>query len=109
MPVILSDRLKEKTGSSYALEVTVNSNSVRKFKKYNSNFISSETADTAPTIDFLTAVNYAMALNGTDGAKINDISLGYYANGDSINISWFVKIENTTYIVDALNGNISIK
>ena len=79
------------------------------YKKYNSNFISSETADTAPTIDFLTAVNYAMALNGTDGAKINDISLGYYANGDSINISWFVKIENTTYIVDALNGNISIK
>ena len=50
-----------------------------------------------------------MALNGTDGAKINDISLGYYTNGDSINISWFVKIENTTYIVDALNGNISIK
>ena len=109
MPVILSDRLKDETGSYYALEVTVNSNSVRKFKKYNSNFISSETADTAPTIDFLTAVNYAMALNGTDGAKINDISLGYYANGDSINISWFVKIENTTYIVDALNGNISIK
>ena len=109
MPVVLSSGLKEKIGSSHAIEVTVNSNSVRKLKKYNSNFIPSETADTAPTVDFLTAVNYAMALNGTEGAKIDDISLGYYADGEKANISWFVEIGNSTYIINVLNGNISIK
>lgn len=109
MPVVLSDGLKENIGSSHAIEVTVNSNTVRKFKKYNSNFIPSKTADTAPTVDFLTAVNYAMALNGTEGAKIDDINLGYYANGEKVTLCWFVKIGNSTYTVNALDGNISIK
>ena len=110
LPVMIGSTIKNDSGIDHAIEVAVVNNNVRKVKKLNANFIPKENAPEQIGVDFLTAVNYAMALNGGADKKIDDIELGYYASGtDSVGVCWFVHIDSTLYIIDAADGSLRIK
>lgn len=113
MPVVIGGNIRNEYGINHAMEVLVSGNSVRKFKKYNSNF--AENTDFAENIsvDFLTAVNYSMVLKGGDNNQIDEIVFGYYLTGEEdepqSGICWFVNIDSTVYIIDAEDGSLRIK
>ena len=113
MPVIIGGNIKNEYGIDHAMEVLISGNNVRKFKKYNSNFELNKQSSENITIDFLTSVNYSMVLKGGDNYKIDGIVLGYYlsdeADSNSNGICWFVNIDSTVYIIDAVTGNLRIK
>ncbi len=109
MPIIMGNYIKDSADFEHAIEVVVNDNNVRKFKKYNSNFNLSYSKNTI-NVDFLTAVNYAMALEGKNDYNIDSIELGYYlTDKNTADICWFVKLNSSVYIINAITNKLVIK
>lgn len=75
MPVVIGGDIRNKYGIEHAMEVLVSGNSVRKFKKYNSNFAEDRNFGENIYIDFLTAVNYSMVLKGGDTTRLTTLYL----------------------------------
>ena len=110
IPMFISGGLMDTAGIEHAIEVVVDNGSVRKYKKYACNFALNTNISNTASVDFLSAVNSAMAVKGSGDYKIDDINLGYYISPDnSCPLSWFVNIDGSTTIIDAGSGELKIR
>lgn len=100
LPVLISNDVKEKSNISHAVEVTVKSDTVKRYKRYAYNFEISETNDSTANMDFITAVDNSSKDNLTE---IQDITLGYCVeNNDSVKLKWFTEINDEIFISNVL-------
>ena len=96
LPLYLSDELSENLGLTHALEVVVQDNVVRKYKKLAYYFsVSADETDTVET-DFLWALDQTMAGLSADETmtQVENIRLGYLAGAENrCYLKWFVQVD----------------
>lgn len=103
MPIFLSDDIKENLSIQHAAEVVVENNTVKKYKRYAYDFQISSKRDQRVEVDFLGAMNQAIASAGNVGAvtEIEDIVLAYYVDDGAENyLKWFTYVDGGIYTVD---------
>lgn len=107
LPVFLSEGIKENLLIEHAAEVVVENNTVKKYKRYAYDFVLSSKQDQRVEVDFLGAMNQAIASTG-HGDKVNeigDIVLAYYADDSQQGyLKWFTYVDGGTYIVDTVEN-----
>ena len=110
-PVFISGGLIDTAGVEHAIEVVVDSGGVKKYKKYAFNFSLNNSSSGNISVDFLEAINSAMAVKGAGEYKIDDIKLGYYVSGSDseCGLSWFVDIEQSRTVINAETGDMMIR
>ncbi|MGE4213962.1 MAG: hypothetical protein AB7E42_04190 [Anaerotignaceae bacterium] len=105
IPVFLSEEIKEKLSIEHAAEVVVENNTVKKYKRYAYDFVLSSNQNQRVEVDFLGAMNQAIAStgHGDEVTEIGDIVLGYYVDDSGEgSLKWFTYVEDGTYIVDTV-------
>ena len=103
LPLYLSEALKSDLGLSHALEVVVQNNVVRKYKKLAYYFSLSEAETDAVETDFLWALDETVAAFAPDEAttQVQDIGLGYLADTDGrCYLKWFVSLDGQQVLQD---------
>ena len=104
MPVVLSADLKESLGAKSAIEVVVNGNIVKKYRKYSYNFRLSPREDMSANTDFLSEINRVIISAQTDSSasvQIADIRLAYYCDEETIcALKWITDINGSEYVGD---------
>lgn len=103
LPLYLSENLKDDLGLSHALEVVVQNNVVRKYKKLAYYFsLSEDETDTVET-DFLWALDETVAAFAPEETttQVQDIGLGYLADTDGrCYLKWFVSLDDQQVLQD---------
>lgn len=105
LPIVLSEKEKEKTGVTHAIEIIVRNNTVRKYKKYAFNFEKASAQIKTMSLDFITALNTVMAnYTGEEViTQIDSIELGYFVeDGEMIGRKWFLVMNGILYICDSV-------
>ncbi len=112
VPIELSEELKERLGIESAIEVVVNNNIVKKYRKYAYNFYPNNEEVLFANTDFLSEINRVIMEYSSDGQAIlvNDISLCYYADGNKgVSLKWITNLGGNTYagetFVDTQEGD----
>lgn len=105
IPVVLSPELKEALGAKSAIEVVVNGNTVKKYRKYSYNFILSPDEDMTANVDFLSEINRVITAaqeNSSASVQISSIFLGYYLDNESTcALKWITDVNGTSYTGNA--------
>lgn len=103
IPIKISDELAEHIGMTHAIEVVVNNESVKRYKRYAVDF----TVDTEKTaeinVDMITAWDDALInYTGDDVVtSVSDMFIGYYAgNEEDLFIKWFTNVNGNTIVGD---------
>lgn len=107
MPIFLSEDIKENLSIQHAAEVVVENNTVKKYKRYAYDFQLSSKRDQRAEVDFLGAMNQAIASAGNGGAvtEIEDIVLAYYVDdGEENYLKWFTYVDGGIYTVDTVKN-----
>ena len=110
MPIFLSEDIKENLSIEHAAEVVVENNTVEKYKRYAYDFQLSSKRDQRAEVDFLGAMNQAIATAGNGGAvtEIEDIVLAYYVDSSEENyLKWFTYVDGGIYTVDTANNTLN--
>lgn len=103
MPIFLSEGIKENLYIEHAAEVVVENNTVKKYKRYAYDFQLSSKRDQKVEVDFLGAMNQAIASAGNQGAvtEIEDLVLAYYVDDSEDNyLKWFTYVDGGIYTVN---------
>lgn len=103
IPIKISDELAEEIGMTHAIEIVVNNESVKRYKRYAFDF----TLDTENTanmnVDMIMAWDDAL-INYTgndDVTSVSDMFIGYYAGGeDELYIKWFTNVNGNMIVGD---------
>ncbi|MGL4790779.1 MAG: hypothetical protein ACRCW1_05145, partial [Anaerotignaceae bacterium] len=104
MPVFLSKEIKAELGMDYAIEVLVENNTVRQYKRYAYDFFADTENVTSANVDFLSAID--RAISGNDAieniTEIESIYLGYEVGvAENSGLKWFITVAGTQYTVEA--------
>lgn len=101
-PVILSEKVKEEINAEYAVEVVVENNSVKRYKRYAYDIFVNPAKTEATTVDFVNAMNKSITTMTESVNKIDDIVLGYYLSDDEDDgtLKWFIEIEDKSFVVN---------
>lgn len=101
IPIRISDELAEKIGMTHAIEIVVNNESVKRYKRYAYEY----TLDTEKTadmnVDMIMAWDDALInYNGNDVVtSVSDMFIGYYAEGeDELYIKWFTYVNGSMIV-----------
>lgn len=101
----LSDQLKEKLNMKHAIEVVVNGNSVKKYRRYAYNFVvNSKEEKSTVDFDFSAALSDAIRERNDNETvtEVLDIDLLYYIEDfDSVYLKWITNIDDNYFITDA--------
>lgn len=97
IPVILGDS----SGIENAIEVVVNGNTVKKYRKYACNFYNSQEDELFANIDFSTEINRVITEYAQSGQAIlvDDMTVCYYYNGGELcPLKWQTTISGKAFI-----------
>ncbi len=103
IPVELNEKLKEELGVESAIEVVVNNNTVKKYRKYAYNFYQSTEKDMTANVDFLTEINRVITEQSSESEiiQIDDLTLCYYSDGSSnCSLKWMTELDGTLHTGD---------
>ncbi|MDD3569554.1 MAG: hypothetical protein PHY44_00435 [Lachnospiraceae bacterium] len=107
IPIFLSEKTKENLSIEHAAEVVVESNTVKKYKRYAYDFEALPSHDRWVDVDFLGAMNQAIASEGDQGSvtEIGDIVLAYYVDESSESgLKWFTYVDGEIHTVDTVKN-----
>lgn len=106
-PIFLSEKIKEKLSIEHGAEVVVENNTVKKYKRYAYDFEALPARDQWVDVDFLGAMNEAIASEGNQGevTEIEDIVLAYYVDESSESyLKWFTYVDGGVHTVDTVKN-----
>lgn len=104
IPVILGDA----GGIENAIEVVVNGNSVKKYRKYACNFYNTEEDVLFANVDFSTEINRVITEYAESGQAIlvDDMTICYYYNGSELcPLKWQTSLGDKTFIGETFVQN----
>ncbi|HCT64138.1 MAG TPA: hypothetical protein DIC60_02500 [Lachnospiraceae bacterium] len=107
IPVFLSESVKESLSIEHSAEVVVENNTVKKYKRYAYDFVLSNEKDKEVNVDFLGAMNKAIASTGHEDTvnEIKDIVLGYYVDENEQGyLKWFTYVDGGIYTIDTVDN-----
>lgn len=107
IPILLSDDITARIGSSHSIAVTLNHNQVKGYRRLMYTFQENKEKDQRADLDFVTAVDATMLefkeTSGQEradyeGDAMEDITLGYFLDSsDELTMVWFSKMYGQTY------------
>ncbi len=101
VPIEFSEELTEETGMSHAIEIVVNNDGVKRYKRYVAEFAKDEAVTANINVDMISAWDNAiMNYKGNDiVTSVEDMAIGYYMDGESsIFIKWFTSVNGTVIV-----------
>lgn len=102
IPIEFSGEFTERTGMSHAVEIVVSNDSVKRYKRYVTEFRTDEEEQAYVNVDMISAWDDAiMNYTGTDDVtSISDMSIGYYFEDgeDVLYIKWFTSVNGETIV-----------
>lgn len=106
LPVNLSQSLRDRIGSSHAIEVTLRNQAVKKYSRYAVNFTQAAEKKEQINVQFIDALDdankiYQTIVEDKDITDVKDINLGYHVDlTGSMRLKWFVTLYDYTFVVD---------
>lgn len=106
MPVNLSQSLRDRIGSSHAIEVTLRNQAVKEYRRYAVNFIQTAEKSERVNVQFIDALDdanktYQTIVEDKDIEDVKNISMGYHVDLEgSMRLKWFVTLYDYTFVVD---------
>ncbi len=103
LKLLPSEEIKEKTGLSSFIEVSVSQGSVDRYRKYACRYTLSDKNIQSARIDFIGAIDklYSQLYKNTADAKpVNNMTLAYIARDKSFGLNWIVDIDGREYVAD---------
>lgn len=113
LPIYLSESLQEVTGMTHAIELTIRNQAVKKYERYAVNFKLASDINRSVDIQFIDALDrankaYQRAFGDAVITEVNDISLGYYADGGRVSeLKWFITLYDQKFITETQARAIS--
>lgn len=104
LPIILDDDIQEALNSKYAVEVVVENNKVKKYKRYFFEYELDLGSEIYAENDFVYAMNEVIRLSENEINQIDSIYLGYYDSfegSNDITLGWSLGFEEDNTIVNA--------
>ena len=102
IPIEFSGEFTERTGMSHAVEIVVSNDSVKRYKRYVTEFRTDEEEQAYVNVDMISAWDDAiMNYTGTDDVtSVSDMSIGYYFEDweDVLYIKWFTSVNGETIV-----------
>lgn len=113
IPIQLSESIQEQIGATHAIEITIQNESVKKYRRYAYNFSASNTHATlnVPFIDALDTANrlYQETIGMRDITEVQNIFLAYDIQENTGNtLCWFVTLYDETFSIPADNTTQNI-
>ena len=106
-PVIFSDTLRDAMQITHSIEVIVQDNAIKKYKKVVCEFDESQETMAEMNVDFLTALNRVIAEHVPQGSavtQVDDMKLYYIYDGENPTyLSWVTNLEGNVYISSTRN------
>jgi hypothetical protein len=106
LPVNLSQALRDRIGSSHAIEVTLRNQAVKEYRRYAANFTQKAEEREQINVQFIDALDdankmYQSIVEDKDITDVKNISLGYHVDlTGSIRLKWMVTLYDYTFVVD---------
>ena len=106
LPVNLSQSLRDRIGSSHAIEVTLRNQAVKEYRRYAVNFSQMAEKNERINVQFIDALDdanktYKAIVEEKDITDVKNISLGYHVDlTGSMRLKWFVTLYDYTFVVD---------
>ena len=106
LPVNLSQSLRDRIGSSHAIEVTLRNQAVKEYRRYAVNFRQMAEKNERINVQFIDALDdanktYKAIVEEKDITDVKNISLGYHVDlTGSVRLKWFVTLYDYTFVVD---------
>lgn len=106
LPVNLSQSLRDRIGSSHAIEVTLRNQAVKEYRRYAVNFSQMDEENERINVQFIDALDdanktYKAVVEDKDITDVKNISLGYYVDlTGSMRLKWLVTLYDYTFVVD---------
>lgn len=110
LPVNLSQSLRDRIGSSHAIEVTLRNQAVKEYRRYAVNFSPMAEKNEQINVQFIDALDdanktYKAIVEEKDITDVKNISLGYHVDlTGSMRLKWFVTLYDYTFVVDTDQG-----
>lgn len=109
IPIRLSESVQEQIGATHAIEITVQNDSVKKYRRYAYNFFASDTQEATLNVPFIDALDtanrlYQETIRIRDITEVQNIYLAYEIRQDSANtLYWFVTLYGETFSIPVDN------
>jgi len=103
IPIKISDELAGQIGMAHAIEIVVNNEGVKRYKKFTAAFVSDESNSAEMNVDIIKAWDDALInYTGNDVVtSVSDMFIGYYADGkDELYIKWFTNVNGNIIVGD---------
>lgn len=110
IPIHLSESIQEQIGAKHAIEITIQNDSVKKYRRYAYQFSASDTQEATlnvPFIDALDSANrlYQETVRMRDITEVQSIFLAYDIQQNQENtLCWFVTLYGETFSIPADNA-----
>ena len=105
IPIIIGQLIEDRINVQHAVEIVVNDNIVKKYKRYFYDYSLDGTTQETASVNFVEAMNQTIinAVNDNDITQVDDIVLGYYDKDiDTVisNFQWQTYIGEQIIVVD---------
>ncbi len=97
-PLVISNNIKSKAQITYPIEVVVEYEWVRKYKKLAYNYVPDKAITETVTMDYMGSLNMLVPQESISGIRLDNAQLGYNIDkSKQLTLYWFLGIEGKVY------------